>query len=219
MCWLWQEDRVARLADSGTIALENVTPAHPVLVDTGREIVAGIEPVQQVQSGVQTDASLVPVTVDSCTQVDPMTAAGQQMVVSVQEQAEADDAPPQPSTAVTEDVPAVSRPTAASISPSAGGPRRAPPPPPPPSLARRNQPSGQAVAAAAPAARGPAPPPPPPPPPPPGKGSAGSGGPPPPPPPPPLGLVRPGLAGAKQAPCGQEGVKSSSLQVMPKLHC
>ena len=91
---------MARLADSGTIAVEIVTPALPVLVDTATEIVADIRPVQQVQSGVQAHASLVPVTLDSCAQVEPLTTTGQQMVVSVQGQAEAEDAPSQPSTPV-----------------------------------------------------------------------------------------------------------------------
>ncbi len=124
---------MARLADSGTIAVEIVTPALPVLVDTATEIVADTRPVQQVQSGVQAHASLVPVTLDSCAQVEPLTAAGQQMVVSVQGRAQVDDAPSQPSTPVTQDAPAVSSPTATSS--SGGGPRAAPPPPPPPPTA------------------------------------------------------------------------------------
>ena len=81
---------MARLADSGTIALENATPAHPHLVDTATEIVAGVQAVQQVQSGVQAHASLVPGTLDRCTQVEAMS---QQMVVSVQGQAEVEDSP------------------------------------------------------------------------------------------------------------------------------
>ena len=225
---MWQGDRVARLADSGTIALETVTPARPLLVDTATEIVAGIQAVHQMQSGVQAHASLVPGTLDSCTQVEAMNAAGQHMVVSVQAQAQVDDAPSQPSTPVTQDAPAVSSPTATSPSSSSGGGPRAahppspPPPPPPPPLARRIHAAGQAVAAAAPAASGVAPPPPlpPPPPPPPGRGKTGSGGPPPPPPPPPPpGLIKASPAGAKQAPRGSEIAESSSLHVMLQLHC
>ncbi|DBA76693.1 TPA: hypothetical protein ACH3X2_008727 [Trebouxia sp. C0005] len=177
------QDRVARLADSSLLALEIIAPACPILVDTGSETVAGMEPFQQVRNGVQTDASLVPVTLDSCAQVQSMTAAGKQMVVSVQAQAEAEDAPPQPSTPVTQEAPAASASSPTAASSSGGGPRAAPPPPPPPpSLARRSPAAGQAVAA--PAVRGVAPPPPLPPLPPPGRGKAGSGGPPPPPPPP-----------------------------------
>ena len=189
-------------------------------MDTASTIVAGIQPVQQVQREVQTEASLVPVTLDGCSQVEPMTAAGLQMVVRVQAQAHVEDAASQPSTPVIQDAPAVSSPTAASS--SGGGPRTAPPPPPPPppSLARRNQAAGQAVVAAAPAARGAAPPPPPPPPPPPGRGQTGSGGPPPPPPPPPPpGLIKAGPIGAKQAPRGSDAVESSSLRVTLQLQC
>ncbi|KAA6426595.1 MAG: formin (ISS) [Trebouxia sp. A1-2] len=238
-----QEDRVARLADSSLLALEIIAPACPILVDTGSETVAGMEPFQQVRNGVQTDASLVPVTLDSCAQVQSMTAAGKQMVA----QAEAEDAPPQPSTPVTQEAPAASASSPTAASSSGGGPRAAPPPPPPPPfLARRSPAAGQAVAA--PAVRGVAPPPPPLPPlPPPGRGKAGSGGPPPPPPPPPLpppppppslpgrgktgsgspppppppspqlpGLVKAGPAGAKQAPCDPQAAESSSLRAKPQ---
>ncbi len=130
---MWQGDRVARLADSGTIAVENVTPARPLLLDTATEILVGTQAVQQVQSGVQAHASLVPVTLDRCIQIEATSAAGQQIVVSVQAQAQVEDSPPQPSTPVTQDAPAVSSLTAASTSPSSsgGGPRAALPPPHP----------------------------------------------------------------------------------------